>query len=136
MSDHGLGLGAVVTFEVVDARRLVVGIHRRSALTEQHSFQQPVTSAALAGDSTASPEADNNSPDHSTHPGGHEVRVDARPHFRKTLRRTHANKCASSRLVSNFSSPFSFWQHVYVFRDFLYPEFNAGLFVKPESFKG
>ena len=133
MSDHGLGLGAVVTFEVVDCRRLVVGIHRRSALTEPHGFQQPVTCTHIACDSQATPEVDPKTPDHSTQPGCHEVRLDARPHFWKTLRRTHTKNCASSRMVSIFSWAFSFRQHVYVFRHFLYPEFNSRLWVKPES---
>lgn len=117
MSDQRLGLGAVLTFEIVDERRLVVGIHRRSALKVPQTFQQLPDASHLACDSREQPKVDDLSPDHSPRPGVHEVRGDACPHFEKKLRKTHVKKCASSRIVSWFSNCFLFRQHVASFGD-------------------
>jgi hypothetical protein len=122
-----------ITFEVVDERRLVVGIHRRSALTEPQSLQQLPEASLFAFGSRVQPEVPNSFPDHLCRPGLHEVRGDACPHFQKTLRKTHTKKCASSRMVSRFSNCFQFRQHVSIFRDFLYMEFNSGQEVNSDS---
>lgn len=106
MSDQALGLGALLTFEVVDGRRLVVGIHRRSALTEPHQFQQYADANLEPGDSRVQPEFTNSAQHVPPRVGLHEVRCDARPHFQKTLRKTHTKKCASSRFVSQNSHCF------------------------------
>ena len=124
MSNQGLGLGALLTFEVVDERRLVVGIHRRSALTEQQAFQQLPNASLIACDARVTAQVDNNFPDHPPQPSLHEVRGDARPHFQKTLRKTHTKNCAASRLVSLLTNFFSFRQHFSMCREFLYIRFN------------
>lgn len=101
MADQGLGLGALLTFEVVDERRLVVGIHRRNALTEPQAFQQLCGDGQhIAGDSA---EVNNNSHSQPARPGKLEFSGDTRPHFHKKLSKTHIKKHASSRIVSGFS---------------------------------
>ena len=126
MSDHQLGLGALLTFEVVDERRLVVGIHRRSALTEPQSFQQLPEGSHIACGSRVQAENSNSIPDHLCRHGLHPLRGDARPHFHKTLRKTHTKKSASSRMVSRFSNCFQSRQQVSFFTEFVCIYFNAG----------
>jgi hypothetical protein len=106
MSDQALGLGALLTFKVVDERRLVVGIHRRSALTEQQQFQQYADTSLYADDSRVQPGFTNSAPDLPPRLGLQQVRGDARPSFQKKLRKTHTKKCASSRIVSRISHCF------------------------------
>ena len=126
MSDHGFGLGALLTFEVVDERRLAVGIHRRSALTEPRSFQHLSEGSRIACGSRVQAENTSSIPDHLCRHSLHLVCGEARPHFHKTLRKTHTTKCASSRMVSRFSNCFQFRQHVSLFTDFVCIYFNAG----------
>ena len=106
MSDQGLGLGALLTFEIVDERCLVVGIHRRSALKVPQTFQQLPDASQITCDSREQPEVFDLFADHSPRPSAHEIPRDARPHFLKILRKTHIQKCASSRIVSWVSSRF------------------------------
>lgn len=93
--DHDLGYGAFLTFEIVDERRLVVSIHRRSALAHAVSPQKHVVQECREPN-----DGMNNIPCLSSRPGLHELLNDSRPHFQKTLRKTHTMKCASSRMVS------------------------------------
>lgn len=110
ISDQDLGIGAFCTFEVVDDRRLVVGIHRRSA--NAHAL-----SPHVVRDYRETPEGPNNVPCLYHRPSIHEAHSDGRPHFQKTLRKTHTKKCASARMVScspkSLASPHS----VVSFRD-------------------
>ena len=104
MADQCLGLGALLTFEVVDERRLVVGIHRRNALTEPLAFQQLCWDGQhIARESTEQTEVHNSSYSQLSRPGALEFSGDTRPHFHKKLSKTHIKKCASSRIVSGFS---------------------------------
>jgi hypothetical protein len=126
MSDHGLGIGALLTFEVVDERRLVVGVHRRSALKEPQSFQQHPNLGHLACDSREQPEVGFSFPAKSRRPRLHEDGGDACPHFLKTLRKTHTKKCTSARMVSWFYSSFPFWQKFVSYSFFWCVHLRAG----------
>ena len=100
LADQHLGVGAFLTFEVVDSRRLVVALHRCRWETEYSPLHQHVFDATLVRDclQREPPEVINSHrmPSDSVS----EVRGNARPHFRKTLRKTHMKKYASSKLVS------------------------------------
>lgn len=101
VSDHNLGHGAFITFEVVDDWRLVVALHRRSGAGDC----QPLCQGAFAHNADRAgyrkrecPQVDNSEPEHLTLVS--EVRCDERPQFRKTLRKSHMRKYKSCRLVS------------------------------------
>lgn len=98
--DQQLGVGAFLTFKVVDSRRLVVALHRRFASTDVSPLHQHLFDAALVRDclEREPPEVDNS---HPMPPDLlSEVRGNRRPHFQKTLRKTHTKKYASAKLVS------------------------------------
>lgn len=92
VSDQALGHGAFLTIEIVDDRRLVVSIHRRSAV----DFDQ---SPAVVRDYCEAPLTPNNVPCLSSRQCLHDTHRDARPQFQKTLRKTHTKKGASARMV-------------------------------------
>ena len=92
--DQQLGYGAFLTFEIVDERRLVVSIHRR-ALAHADSSQKH-----LVQDCREPEHCRKNIPCLSSRRGLHELLSDSRPHFQRTLRKTHTKKCASCRMVS------------------------------------
>lgn len=100
IADQHLGVGAFLTFEVVDSRRLVVALHRCSAPTDYSPLHQHRFDAALVRDclQREPPEVDtlNPMPSDSLSP----VRGNDRPHFQKMLRKAHMKKYASNKLVS------------------------------------
>ena len=67
--DQDLGYGAFLTFEIVDERRLVVGIHRRSALAHAVSPQKHMDTNYVVRDCCEPDEDMNNIPCLSSHPG-------------------------------------------------------------------
>lgn len=100
IAEQDLGLGAFLTFEVVDDRRLVVAVHQRCAAPDFKPLTpQPDVSSGVVRDSEReTPAVDerhrswsNVLPD---------VRSEDRPQFHKTLRKTHLKKQDSSRFVS------------------------------------
>ena len=99
--DQDLGYGAFLTFEIVDTRRLVVSIHRRSSLAHADFPQKHVDISYVVQDSREGDEGMTNIHSLSSHPGLHDIPSDSPPHFLKTLRKTHTAKCASSRMVSS-----------------------------------
>ena len=101
VADQHLGDGALLTFEPVDERHLVVAFHQRGALEEpQHLEQLEPLRNTLVRDcrDNEAPEVDNPQPVLTA--GRAEVRSDKRPHFTKILRKTHLQKLASTRIVS------------------------------------
>ena len=104
LQDQNLGEGALLTFEVVDERRLVVAIHNRSPY-DLHEPQQ------LHGDTNEildllereAPEAGDSQPTRS--PLLSKAHGVERASFRKKLRKTHTLKYDSSRLVSATPPP-------------------------------
>lgn len=102
LSDHNLGVGAFLTFEVVDARRLVVASHIRFAPEDSEEPQQPdVDSGAVRDYRPCEPAEAQDTHRHATivHP---DVRSDEALQFRKILRKTHLKKHNSSRIVSDY----------------------------------
>lgn len=102
ISDQHLGVGAFLTFEVVDERRLVVALHERSALEDFQPLQQQrvvePTEVRECSDREPPP-VDNTDPVHSHLPVLPKVLGDDRPQFQKTLRKTHMKKHDCSILV-------------------------------------
>ena len=101
--DHSLGEGAFLTFEVVDARSLVVALHARGALgSHQRSQEEWIVEAGSQRpwSEHVPPPEDNR----STRQWGRGVQSDLpsdqRPQFQKTLRKTHMTKNDCGRLVS------------------------------------
>ena len=98
ITDQNIGVGAFLTFEVVDDRRLVVAVHHRAAATTCQHLPQPDFDTGGVRGRQEYPEVDENGrrclnvlPD---------VKSEARPTFRKTMRMSHLKKHDSSRLVS------------------------------------
>lgn len=100
VADQSLGLGAFLTFENVDERRLVVTHHHRSAVGDCQPHQIPDVDSASVRDwhSREPPEADHSFASQSMVLP--EDRIGVRPQFRKTLRKTHMKQQDSSRIVS------------------------------------
>ena len=100
IAEQDLGIGAFLTLEFVDERRLVVTHHHHSCAAERQEQQQPEVDSAAARDcrSRAPPKLN------PIHPSEDialsEDRSGARPQFRKSLRKTHLKKQDSSRMVS------------------------------------
>ena len=100
LTDNHLGIGAFLTFEVVDTRRLVVAIHNRSApgdLAQPHVIHGDTCNA---GDIVEPPPTKAGDSQHTQSPLLPEAHGDERPHFSKKLRKTHTLKNDSKRLVS------------------------------------
>lgn len=97
LADQNVGFGALMTFEVVDERRLVVALHHRRSPedTEKTDIETGLVRVCRGGNL---PEVMNTRP--TTLTALPEFRGDVRPQFRKTLRKTHVLKHASSRIVS------------------------------------
>lgn len=97
--DQNLGVGAFLTFEVVDDRRLVVAHHQRCAASDFEQPQRRLLEFGLVNHCEGEPPEDD---------AGHrreanvlpDVRSDDRPQFCKTIRKTHLKKHDSSRIVS------------------------------------
>ena len=100
IAGQNLDVGAFLTFEVVDSRRLVVGIHSRSAPVLLNVPQWLHGDTEDEGDLLEEdpPEAGDIRTTQS--PALSEANGDERPHFRKTLRKTHTVKNDSCRIVS------------------------------------
>ena len=100
IADQHLGVGAFLTFEVVDSRRLVVALHRCSTAPDYSPLHQHRFDAALVRDCLQSEhtKVDRVNPMPADSHSG--VRGNDRPHFLKTLRKAHMKKYASSKLVS------------------------------------
>lgn len=100
VTDHNLNIGAFLTFELVDERRLIVSIHRRSGAEDYAPAQTRHVSmpAVLDRRDREPPEVDNSRSEHSAVLPV--VCCNDRPQFRKTLRKTAMRKCESSKLVS------------------------------------
>ena len=100
VEDQKLGVGAFLTFEVVDERRLVVALHNRRSPKE---LRQP---EAIHGDNALLRDL----LDRDLHEAGDPRRTPShtlseahggeRTQFRKTLRKTHTQKGESNRMVS------------------------------------
>ena len=100
IADQKLGTGAFLTFEVVDARRLVVTLHHRSAPEDLLQHPQPPVHTGLVRDCCVrEPQVAVDSEDAESSPLP-AVSSDDRAQFRKILRKTHTKKQDSSRLVS------------------------------------
>ena len=100
ITDHNLGVGSFLTFEVVDDRRLVAAQHIRCGAESCEGPQQHEVDSGAVRDSRGShpSEAENSHrPRSIVHP---EVRSATLPQFRKTMRKTHLKKHDSSRIVS------------------------------------
>lgn len=100
LTDHNLGVGSFLTFEVVDERRLVAAHHIRCAAIDcEGPHQHDVDSCAVRDPRPREPPEVEHS--HS------EVSIVQRaarsatsPQFRKTIRKTHLKTHNSSRIVS------------------------------------
>ena len=103
IADNNLGPGAFLTFEVVDSRCLVAALHHRSAPEDFAQPHLPDVDTQLARDRLhrESSDAPVNHPRQS--PQLPEIRPDIRPHFAKTLRKSHTKEQDSSRIVSALS---------------------------------
>ena len=98
--DQNLGLGAFLTFEVVDDRRLVVAVHLRCAASEfQHSPQLKVGDTGVLRDCERETPSLVESQERWSNVVT-DVGSEDRGQFRKTLRKTHLKKFDSSRIVS------------------------------------
>lgn len=100
VADHALGLGAFLTFEYVDERRLVVTHHQRSADIHCQPHQQPdIDSASVRNWRSREPPhvADRHTRQAMVLP---EDRSGVRLQFRKQLRASHMKEQDSSRIVS------------------------------------
>ena len=100
IEEQKLGVGAFITFEVVDSRRLVVAHHRRHAdddIAQRHVHDVDVGEWRNRRE-RAPPEAERSLPAKTDVPP--ETPSDDLPQFRKTLRKTHMQKHDSSRIVS------------------------------------
>ena len=100
LADHNLGKGAFLTFEVVDERHLVVALHNRSAPEDLHVPQQLHGDTDLVRDLLEHEPPEAGDSQHTQSPLLSEAHGNERPHFRKTLRKTHTLKNDSSRIVS------------------------------------
>ena len=100
VADHNLGPGAFLTFEVVDSRRLVAALHRRSATKDLSHPHLPDAWTGLARDCLDLPSSKTGNNHRRQSPQLPDVRSNDRPHFRKTLRKTHTKKQGSNRIVS------------------------------------
>ena len=103
IADQNLGPGAFLTFEIVDSRRLVVALHHRSA---PEDFGQPHLAdmdTKLVRDRDIS-DAGDNGRRHSLQV--YQVRIDDRPNFIKTLRKSHMLKQDSAQIVSANPRPY------------------------------
>lgn len=100
IAEQDLGLGAFLTLEFVDERRLVVTHHHRSCAGDWQEQQQPEVDSAAVRDcrSREPPEVDHSHPSQANVLP--EDQSGDRPQFRKTLRKTHLKKQDSSRMVS------------------------------------
>ena len=100
VADQNLSIGAFLTFEVVDDRRLVVSLHRRSGAEDDGPAQKSAFPNNLVRDRSdrEAPEAGHCATEQSSAVPC--VHCDNRPHFQKTLKKTHMRKMASSKLVS------------------------------------
>lgn len=100
IAEHNLHVGAFLTFEVVDSRRLVVAIHSRNVSGHLHQPQQLHGDTFDEGDLLEQdPPQAGDSPDTKS-PVRSEAQGVERPQFRKKLRKTHTGKGDSSRMVS------------------------------------
>ena len=99
LADQNVGFGALMTFEVVDERRLVVALHHRRTPkeAEETDNETGLERDCRGGDL---PEVINTRP--TTLTVVPEAPRDVRPQFCKTLRKTHVLKHASSRIVSAY----------------------------------
>lgn len=100
VSDQNLCHGALLTFEVVDDRRLVVALHCRRGAEDCRALCSCEFghSAVRACRTRELPHRYNSQPGHSTVLT--EVRCGDRPQFQKTLRKSHMRKHESCKLVS------------------------------------
>ena len=104
VADQRLVPGALLTFEVVDSRCLVVALHGCSATVDYQTLQQQ---RAHAANSTNDYKTLEHPPvvnsDHLNPSEGvvTEVENESRPQFQKTLRKTHLKSNDAGRLVSS-----------------------------------
>lgn len=103
--DQRLPTGALLTFEPVDSRCLVVALHERSAaedsqLTQHTSMLVEAISEPGCGD-IEPPPVPNSVPLDPCQCGRTEGAHESRPQFTKTLRKTHLKSHDAGRLVSS-----------------------------------
>ena len=120
VADHNLGVGAFLTFEVVDTRRLVASIHNRSASPVLHHEEHVHGDVVDEGDLPERDYSEAGGNQHTHSPVLPEAHGDERPQFRKTLRKTHTLKNDSSKLVSGTPIDGSVVSHVRTFRGFFH----------------
>ena len=109
IEDQKLGVGAFLTFEVVDKRRLVVALHNRRSADEPHQPQALHADTLLVRDLLECDPPDAGESQHTVTQVLSEANGHERPQFRKTLRKTHTLKNESSRLVSAHPLLTSWW---------------------------
>lgn len=96
VADNCLGAGALLTFEVVDSRCLVVALHERSAVEDSQQQHSHRLVDAISEWGCGDIEPLDPSTCRRTE-GAHE----SRPQFTKTLRKTHLKNHYAGRLVSS-----------------------------------
>ena len=98
--DNKLSMGAFLTFEVVDERRLVVAHHTRCTAEDGEGPHQPDINSATVREwrYIEPPEAEH--PHRLATMPNTDVQSNTLQRFRKTLRKTHVAKQNNSRIVS------------------------------------